>query len=65
LGKGDIIVSRYSVPPLEVIVVLLAADPMYLPVHDYTVPVRVEERYGIHDRFILYAGMLKPNKNLP
>lgn len=38
---------------------------MYLPVHDYTVPVRVEERYGIHDRFILYAGMLKPNKNLP
>jgi len=63
-SKSDV-VSRYGVPPHKITVVPLAADPMYHPIRDQAVLANVKEMYGIHDHFILYAGVLKPNKNLP
>ncbi len=63
-SKGDI-VSRYGVSPHKITVVPLAAAPMYRLIHDQAVLASVKERHDIHEHFILYAGVLKPNKNLP
>lgn len=63
-SKRDI-VRCCRVPPAKVVVAHLAPDPMFQPLHDPARLAAVRARYDTGERFMLYAGTLKPNKNLP
>ncbi len=59
------IIRHYGLSPERVVVTPNAADPMFAPVRDPARLAMVRTRYGTGDRFVLFAGALKPNKNLP
>jgi len=62
-SKRDI-VERFHVPPQKVVVAYNGVDPMYQPLHDAARLAAVRARYGTGERFLLFVGALKPNKNL-
>lgn len=62
-SKQDI-VRRFHVPAETVTVAHNAPDPMFRPLDDRDALAAVREKYRTGDRFILFAGALKPNKNL-
>jgi len=62
-SQADII-KRYRVAPEKVVVAYLAPDPMYQPLRDAARLAAVRARYGTGERFLLFVGALKPNKNL-
>ena len=62
-SKQDI-VARFHLPPEKVVVAYLAPDPMYQPLRDLARLAAVRQRYGTGERFVLFVGALKPNKNL-
>ena len=62
-SRADI-VTRYRLPPEKVVVAYLAPDPMYQPLRDLARLAAVRQRYGTGERFVLFVGALKPNKNL-
>lgn len=62
-SKRDI-VRLYHVPPEKVVVAYLAADPLFQRLHDDACLDVVRARYGTGERFMLFAGSLKPTKNL-
>jgi glycosyltransferase involved in cell wall biosynthesis len=63
-AKRDI-VRLYGLAPERVHVVHEAAAPSFRPVHDSLDRERVQRRYGLADRIILYVGTIEPRKNLP
>ena len=58
------IIRLYDAPPEKVVVAYLAPDPMYQPLRDLARLAAVRQRYGTGERFVLFVGALKPNKNL-
>jgi len=61
----DDIIRQYGLSPEKIVVTPYAADPVFAPVHDPERLATVRARYGTGDQFVLFAGALKPNKNLP
>ena len=62
-SKRDIL-RFFPVPEEKVTVIYNAiADTFYDPPPEEAVE-RVRERYQLHDRFVMYAGNVKPHKNL-
>ncbi len=59
------IIRQYGLSPETVVVTPYAADPVFAPVRDPARLAMVRTRYGTGDQFVLFAGALKPNKNLP
>ena len=62
-SKQDI-VRRFHIPAEKVTVAQYAPDPMFRPLADRDARAAVRETYRTGERFILFAGALKPNKNL-
>lgn len=62
-SKQDIL-RRYLLSPEQVIVAPYAADPMFRPIREQAILTTMRERYGTGDRYVLFVGALKPNKNL-
>jgi glycosyltransferase involved in cell wall biosynthesis len=62
-SKRDI-VRLLDVPPDKVVVVYNAIDERFWEEPDVESVERVRERFQLHQRFILYAGTIKPHKNL-
>ena len=58
------IVRRFHIPAEKVTVAQYAPDPMFRPLADRDALAAVRETYRTGERFILFAGALKPNKNL-
>jgi glycosyltransferase involved in cell wall biosynthesis len=50
--------------PEKVDVIYNAYDPQFAVEPDEESVIRVRERYQLHDEFVLYAGGVKPHKNL-
>lgn len=62
-SKRDI-VRFFNVPPEKIVVVHNAIDERFrLPPSEEAI-ARVRERYQLNRRFVLYAGNIKPHKNL-
>ncbi len=62
-SKHDI-VRLMKVPPERVTVIYNAIDERFGQEPDEDEVWKVRERYQLHDPFILYAGNIKPHKNL-
>jgi glycosyltransferase involved in cell wall biosynthesis len=62
-SKRDIL-RYFRVPPQKIDVIYNAIDERFSQMPDPQEMSRVEERYQLHDPFILYAGNIKPHKNL-
>jgi glycosyltransferase involved in cell wall biosynthesis len=63
-SRHDILRFYPWADPERVQVVPSALDATFLEVPDPEELERVKERYQIHGRFVLYAGNIKPHKNL-
>jgi glycosyltransferase involved in cell wall biosynthesis len=62
-SKRDIL--RYvDIPPEKVDVIYNAYDERFGVEPEEEAVLRVRERYQLHDEFVLYAGNVKPHKNL-
>lgn len=55
---------RYNVPADKIVVAPYAADPMFQPIEDAARLDEVRARYATGPRYILFVGVLKPNKNV-
>ena len=62
-SKRDIL-SYFSVPESKVTVIYNAIDERFNEEPPADEVMRVKERYQLNDPFILYAGNIKPHKNL-
>jgi glycosyltransferase involved in cell wall biosynthesis len=62
-SKRDIL-RYFSVPPSKIDVIHNAIDERFGEIPDADEIVRVRERYQLDGRFVLYAGNIKPHKNL-
>lgn len=62
-SKKDL-VSLLGLSPEKVFVTYLAADPIYAEKPTETAQKKVQEKYHLPERFILYVGGVNPNKNL-
>jgi glycosyltransferase involved in cell wall biosynthesis len=62
-SKRDI-VRFFKVAPERIDVIYNAIDPRFGVAPPEEEVVRVRERYQLHDPFVLYAGNIKPHKNL-
>jgi glycosyltransferase involved in cell wall biosynthesis len=62
-SKRDIL-HYCGVPPEKIVVVYNAIDERYWVPPAAEDIERVRERYQLHHRFVLYAGTIKPHKNL-
>jgi glycosyltransferase involved in cell wall biosynthesis len=62
-SKRDIL-HYFSVPPEKVDVIYNAIDERFGEEPDAEEVERVRERYQLNDPFVLYAGNIKPHKNL-
>ena len=62
-SKRDIL-RYYRVPPPKIDVIYNAIDERFGAVPDEEEVERVRERYQLNDPFVLYAGNIKPHKNL-
>ena len=62
-SKRDIL-RFFKVPPEKVTVIPNAIDERFRTAPAEEEVVRVRERYQLSDRFVLYAGNVKPHKNL-
>ena len=58
------IVERLKVPEEKVHVVRLACDDRYQVIDDKNQILRISEKYGLSDPFILNVGTLEPRKNI-
>ncbi|MCM2256164.1 MAG: glycosyltransferase family 4 protein [Vicinamibacteria bacterium] len=63
-SKRDILRFYPDTDPDHVVVVHNAIDPALLEAPDPEETERVRERYQVRGRFVLYAGNVKPHKNL-
>lgn len=63
-SKRDILRFYPDTDPDHVVVVPNAIDPALLEEPDPEETERVRERYQVRGRFVLYAGNVKPHKNL-
>src|SRR5581483_108978 len=61
--KRDI-ARRYGVPSEKIVVAPYAADPIFRPIEDAARLDEVRTRYATGPRYILFVGVLKPNKNV-
>jgi glycosyltransferase involved in cell wall biosynthesis len=62
-SKRDIL-RFVDVPPEKIHVIYNAYDERFAAEPPEEAVVRVRERYQLHDPFVLYAGNVKPHKNL-
>jgi len=62
-SKRDIL-RYFSVPPSKIDVIYNAIDERFGEEPDPEELERVRERYQLDDQFVLYAGNIKPHKNL-
>ena len=62
-SKRDIL-HFFNVPPEKVVVVPNAIDERFLVPPPGDRAARVRERYQLQHGFVLYAGNIKPHKNL-
>ncbi|MDA1093692.1 MAG: glycosyltransferase family 1 protein [Acidobacteria bacterium] len=62
-SKRDIL-RFFPIPSEKVDVIYNAIDDRFSEPPDPAQVERVRERYQLHDRFLLYAGNVKPHKNL-
>ena len=62
-SKRDIL-RFFSIPSDKVDVIYNAIDDRFSLPPDDAQMTRVRDRYQLHDRFLLYAGNVKPHKNL-
>jgi glycosyltransferase involved in cell wall biosynthesis len=62
-SKRDIL-RYFSVPPSKIDVIHNAIDERFGETPTEEEVARVRERYQLEDRFVLYAGNIKPHKNL-
>lgn len=62
-SKRDIL-RFVDVPPGKIDVIYNSYDERFGIEPDEDAVVRVRERYQLHDEFVLYAGNVKPHKNL-
>jgi glycosyltransferase involved in cell wall biosynthesis len=62
-SKRDIL-KYFRVPPGKINVIYNAIDERYGEPPDDEEVARVRERYQLNDPFVLYAGNIKPHKNL-
>ena len=62
-SKRDIL-RFFNVPEERVTVIYNAIDERFYDDPSEEEIVRVRERYQLHDRFLMYAGNVKPHKNL-
>jgi glycosyltransferase involved in cell wall biosynthesis len=62
-SKRDIL-RYFSVPPSKIDVIHNAIDERFGETPTDEEIARVRERYQLEDRFVLYAGNIKPHKNL-
>ncbi len=59
------IIQHLHIPEERIHAVLLAADEQYLPITDPVELQRVQQKYQLPSRFILYLGGLDVRKNVP
>lgn len=64
-SRRDLLRYFPATPERKIHVVHNAIDPELLEAPDADELVRVRERYQLAERFVLYAGNIKPHKNLP
>jgi glycosyltransferase involved in cell wall biosynthesis len=62
-SKGDIL-RYFRIPETKIRVIYNAIDERFGQVPDEEEVERVRERYQLNDPFVLYAGNIKPHKNL-
>lgn len=62
-SKQDI-ARRYAIAPDKIVVAPYAPDPMFRPIHDTAQLARVSAQYRTTDNYVLFVGVLKPNKNV-
>jgi glycosyltransferase involved in cell wall biosynthesis len=62
-SKGDIL-RYFRVPESKINVIYNAIDERFGQAPDDEEVMRVRERYQLNDPFVLYAGNIKPHKNL-
>jgi glycosyltransferase involved in cell wall biosynthesis len=62
-SKRDIL-RFFNVPPEKIVVIYNAIDERFAKEPDEEHLVRTRERYQLNDQFVLYAGNIKPHKNL-
>ena len=62
-SKRDIL-RYFKVPPAKIDVIYNAIDERYGRMPEADEIARVRERYQLNDPFVLYAGNIKPHKNL-
>ncbi len=62
-SKKDIL-RFFGVPSERVTVIYNAIDDRFFEQPSEEQIVRVRERYQLHDRFLMYAGNVKPHKNI-
>jgi len=62
-SKRDIL-RYFRIPPAKIDVIYNAIDERYGEAPDDEEVARVRERYQLNDPFVLYAGNIKPHKNL-
>jgi glycosyltransferase involved in cell wall biosynthesis len=62
-SKRDIM-RFFNVPANKIVVVCNAIDERFRVPPSEEAVARVRERYQLHRRFVLYAGTIKPHKNL-
>jgi len=63
-AKRDIC-QYYGVQPYKVKVIPWAAASIYRSGGDTKADIAIRQRYGIHDRYVLFVGILALKKNLP
>ena len=57
-------IEYYGLPPEKIRVIYEAAAPSFEPVTDQARLVRVRQKYGLPQQFILHVGTIEPRKNL-
>ena len=62
-SKRDIL-RYFSIPPSKIQVIYNAIDERFGETPSEEDVFRVRERYQLHDPYVLYAGNIKPHKNL-
>ncbi len=62
-AKRDIL-RFFDVPASKITVIHHAVDDLFFQEPGEAELARVRERYGLHDRFVMYSGNVTPHKNL-